>query len=172
MTFYTVISLACIALLAGAGLLLVMTSDLVRALLLFFIVLLGTAAAFILGGADFLAIAQIILYAGGILVVMLFGVMLTHKARGVSPKSGWNFFLPAALATIFLFALICRTALQWIEKNNLFDAAPDFRATASDIGIKITGEWVLPFELLSVLLLLAMIGASALARNINEEEES
>ena len=171
MNLYTIISLIVGCIFVVSGLLLVITADLVRALLLFFIVLITTAALFILGGADFLGVAQIILYAGGILVVMLFGVMLTHKARNANPKSGWNYFISAGLVSVLLFALIARTAWFWIEKNNLFETIQNTNATAQDIGIKITGEWVLPFEILSVLLLMAMIGASALARKTKEEEE-
>ena len=69
------------ALAIGAALTILFTRNVMYAALCLFIALLGVAALYVLAGADFLAITQLLIYVGGVLVLLIFGVMLTHRAE-------------------------------------------------------------------------------------------
>ncbi len=127
--------------------------------------LMGTlgsvAVLFVLLAADFLAVTQILIYIGGILVLILFAIMLTGTIRQVRISNravGW----PAALA-VCAVTLVLLMALAW--------RTPWLRATASTpmptakvIGDSLLSRYILPFEAASMLLLIAAIGAVLLGR--------
>ena len=121
----------------------------------------GVAAIYVLLAADFIAVTQILLYVGGILVLIVFGVMLTSRAYSVEIKHG---VLKIGLAVIIvgviagtLIAIFMTT--PWPMSN----MAP-YQETARPIGALLMTQFVLPFELASVLLLVALIGAVIIAR--------
>jgi len=120
----------------------------------------GVAALYVLLGADFLAATQLLIYVGGILVLLLFGVMLTHKIydldlRSETTQVGSGLIVAAGLFVI-LTALALRT--EWPG------AARPPAYTTSAIGRAFLGEYLLPFEAASVLLLVALLGAAMIVR--------
>lgn len=121
----------------------------------------GVAALYVLLGADFLAATQLVIYVGGILVLLLFGVMLTHKLYDLNLKTGSYQFFPGLLimGTVFLtlYGAISRTT--WYSAGER-PMAP----TTAEIGTMFMTDYILPFEVASVLLLLALIGAAMLVR--------
>jgi NADH-quinone oxidoreductase subunit J len=132
-----------------------------------FLVLAGNCALFILAGADFLGVAQLIIYVGGILVLLLFGVMLTNRLQSGSPRTGLIQVLPTTGVAAALLAV------GWLVFGPTFGGTPGSFSTGQVQGAKPLGqlmltEFLVAFELASVFLLLALIGAGYLARRSNE----
>ena len=125
----------------------------------------GVAGLYVLLGADFLAATQLLVYVGGILVLLLFGVMLTHKLYDLDLRSEVTQFLPGLIVAGGLFAVLVLTfnKTQW--------AAGPGRpptSTTAEIGRLFMGQYLLPFEAASVLLLVALMGAAMIVRRRKE----
>ncbi len=121
----------------------------------------GVAGLYVLLGSDFLAIVQLVIYVGGILILLIFGVMLTNKITNVEIKTGTMQILPAAVG-VGLFAGIVAAALlktNWITINNDVPSS-----SARFIGSMLIIDYVVIFELLGIVLLVALIGAASIAR--------
>jgi len=149
----------------AAGMALAFTRNLVYAAFLLFAVLFGVAALFVFVGAEFLAISQVLVYVGGILILLVFGVMLTDKNILQQPKTGFTNLVPGiGIAGALGFAL-CWLALHatFPEPSGL-SSPHAARPNAEQIGIATLTDYVIPFELLSVLLLVALVGAAHIAR--------
>ncbi|MEV7589350.1 NADH-quinone oxidoreductase subunit J [Streptomyces sp. NPDC089922] len=147
----------------GAALVTVTTRQLVHAALWLVVALGGIAVEYLLLTAEFIAWVQVLIYLGSVVVLLLFGLMLTKAPIGRSPDADSGNRL-IALGV----AVVAAVALVWV----VVDA---FRTTWIDLdgpvqgSTKVSGEilfqhWVLPFEALSVLLLAALIGAIVLSR--------
>lgn len=133
--------------------------NLVHAVLFLVLSFLGIAGLYIVLSADFVAIAQILIYAGAISVLMLFAVMLTPlsaRDNGEAP------YFPAAAV---LAALVTATVLFAVFNTDWSSAAHgSFQQTAQAIGEALLSPFVLAFEVASVLLAAAMIGAIVIVR--------
>jgi NADH-quinone oxidoreductase subunit J len=121
----------------------------------------GVVGLYVLLAADFIAIVQLVVYVGGILILLIFGVMLTNKITSVQIKSGTFQILPAAIA-VGLFAGILTASLINTKWQIFQTEIP--KTTAYSLGNLLMQEYVLVFELLGVLLLVALIGAASMAR--------
>ncbi|MFE7774343.1 NADH-quinone oxidoreductase subunit J [Streptomyces sp. NPDC057445] len=154
----------------AAAVVTVTTRQLVHAALWLVVALGGLAVEYLLLTAEFIAWVQVLIYVGSVVVLLLFGLMLTKAPIGRSPgaNSGNR---PAALVV----AVVSAAALVWV----VVDA---FRATWIDLdgaaqgSTRVSGEmlfryWVLPFEALSVLLLAALVGAIVLSRKGPADQE-
>ena len=121
----------------------------------------GVAGLYFLLGADFLGATQLLIYVGGILVLLLFGVMLTHKLYDLDLRSEVTQFLPGAIVSIGLFAVLALTAwrTEWAGGTGRAPAP-----TTRDIGQLFMGRYLLPFEAASILLLVALMGAAMIVR--------
>ncbi|HSL90236.1 MAG TPA: NADH-quinone oxidoreductase subunit J [Ignavibacteriaceae bacterium] len=121
----------------------------------------GVAGIYVLLGADFVAIVQLIVYVGGILILMLFGVMLTNKITNVEIKTGsTNVF--GAVIGVGLFSGALLAAM--INSNwKIVDTELPLNTTGA-LGHLLMQEYVLIFELLGIILLIALIGAASIAR--------
>jgi NADH:ubiquinone oxidoreductase subunit 6 (subunit J) len=157
----------------GAALALALARKLVYAAFLLFVVLFGVAALFVLMGAEFLAVAQVIVYVGGILILLIFGVMLTQRDLLSQGIGGWQRVLTGLGLSLGLGLLLGKVFLP-IDYAALpgYQATPTPRPNVEQIGIQIVTRYLLPFELISVLLLLALLGAAYLARPAAEAGES
>ena len=153
------------------------TKNLVRSMFMFFITLFALAGLYVLALADFVAITQIVIYVGGILVLILFAFMLSGKetlnAIALQRKqfisiSKLPAFLLAGLFFIVLLNMIFKADannLAWIK--NSIDSKNDISANAvmtENIGINLMTNYLLPFEAISILLMVALIGAAHLSR--------
>ncbi len=131
----------------------------VFALLLTF---LGVAGLYVLLSADFLAAVQVLLYAGGILVLLIFGVMLTHEIADVSTEANFTDIKFGAVISGILWLLlvvyICK--VPWA----VLDPLPPYAPTTRAIGLQFLGDYLVPFEYSSFVLLLVVLGAATLAR--------
>lgn len=140
--------------------------NLIHAVVFLVISFTGIAGLFITLSADFLAVTQVLIYVGAISILMLFAVMLTP--RGERGNQEGFLRLPAALLTVLVAVTLIFVAVdtEW----NLSDRE-GFEDTATDIGEALLDKFVLPFEIASVLLLVAMLGAIVLVRPEGAVEE-
>ncbi|MEZ4226232.1 MAG: NADH-quinone oxidoreductase subunit J [Polyangiaceae bacterium] len=151
------------ACLLASALLVATSKNLVHAVLWLAVTLVATAALYVMLGAEFLAGIQVLLYAGGVITLMLFGVMLTRREQRIMVENETSRRRRplAAFTSLGLFALL---ALAIIQTPQLPQAPASRVTTTAELGRSILGEHLLAFEVLSVLLLAAMIGAIVLAR--------
>jgi NADH-quinone oxidoreductase subunit J len=122
----------------------------------------GVAGLYVLLQADFLAVAQILIYVGGILVLLLFGVMLTNKVVSVDMKTKSMQTIPALIVTVVIGGVTAGLFLYTWRGSGV--PAPDMPTTAVAIGDLLMTSYLLPFEVASVVLLVALIGAAMTAR--------
>ncbi len=139
----------------------VTTRNVVHAAFYLLFTLFGVAGIYVLLGADFVAIVQLIVYIGGILILLIFGVMITNKITQVDIKTGTIHTLPAAIGVGLFTGVIGAVILntQWLQIKTEMPAS-----TLSTLGSMLLNEYVLIFELLGILLLIALIGAASMAR--------
>ena len=122
---------------------------------------MGVAGLYIFLGADFVAAVQVLIYVGGILVLILFAVMLTHRITDVAITNRAAGRIPALIVVAGLLYFLIQTVktTPWLKAKDVV-----FAATTAKIGDVFLYEYLLPFELASVILLAAMIGAVVLSR--------
>jgi NADH-quinone oxidoreductase subunit J len=139
----------------------VTTRNVVRAAFFLLFTFFGVSGIYVLLGADFVAIVQLIVYVGGILILLIFGVMITNKITQVDIKTGTIHTLPAAIGVGLFTGMIGAVILNtdWFQVNS-----PMPESTLSTMGNMLLNEYVLVFELLGILLLVALIGAASMAR--------
>lgn len=139
----------------------VTTRNIVRAAFFLLFTFFGVAGIYVLLGADFVAIVQLIVYVGGILILLIFGVMITNKITQVDIKTGTLNTLPASIGvgvfTGFILYVVLNT--PWFKTDS---ELPE--STLSTLGTLLLNEYVLVFELLGIILLVALIGAASMAR--------
>jgi len=155
-----VLLLALGAVAVGAATLVVTTRHLVRAGLYLVLCLGAVAGLFLVLTAELVAWVQVLIYVGAVVVLLLFAVMLTRAPIGASDdldRPGWPAAVIGGGVGLGLAALLI-DAFRWTKVE-----LPE-PGTAEALGTEIFRSWVLPFELLSVLLLAALVGAIVLAR--------
>jgi NADH-quinone oxidoreductase subunit J len=122
----------------------------------------GVAGIYVLLNADFLAVAQIMIYVGGILILLLFGVMLTNKVISVEMKTGTLQTLPASLVVAMIAGALC--GVFYVTDWAVLPDVPARASTASSLGEMFLTTYLLHFEVASVVLLVALLGAALIAR--------
>jgi len=151
---------------AGAALMVVLFRNLLHAAIALFFCLGGVAGLYILLGADFLGMAQLLVYAGGILVLIIFGVFLTAriydvkvdlKGKGLPEKWG-------VAAAVGLFVVMWSV----ISKTDWPMQPGTYASTTEGLGNLFLTKYLLAFELVSILLLFTMVGSLLLIRNKGE----
>ena len=130
----------------------------------------GVAGLYVLLQADFLAVTQVLIYVGGILVLLLFGVMLTSKVVNVELKTGTIHTVPA----LILVAIVAGTfaGLFYSTWKGASAPAAGVTSTIRPIGELLMTGYLLPFEIASVVLLIALIGAAMMARRTRHTPEN
>ncbi|MEV8605686.1 NADH-quinone oxidoreductase subunit J [Streptomyces griseoviridis] len=147
----------------GAAVVTVTTRQLVHAALWLVVALGGLAVEYLLLTAEFIAWVQVLIYVGSVVVLLLFGLMLTRAPIGRSPDADsgnrWAALAVAvAAAAALVWVVVDAFRTTWIDLDG--PAAGSTEAT----GASLFQNWVLPFEALSVLLLAALVGAIVLSR--------
>ncbi|MFA6438373.1 MAG: NADH-quinone oxidoreductase subunit J [Bacteriovoracaceae bacterium] len=124
----------------------------------------GVAGLYVLLNADFLAITQLMVYVGGILVLLLFGVMLTTNTVSVDIKSGSLNVFPAVTVVAAIVGLLTGVfwTSEWFMSSTMGELTS--QTTSKEIGNALITTHVLPFEIASVILLVAIVGAAMMAR--------
>jgi NADH-quinone oxidoreductase subunit J len=139
----------------------VTTKNVVHAALYLTVVLAGVAAQFILIGAEFVATTQILVYVGAVVVLFLFGIMLTRAKLGVDADLDQDNRMPALLTGLLLAGVLVVTLLRTFED---VEFPAETRSTTAQVSDSIFSQYIVPFEAVSVLLLAALIGAIVVAR--------
>lgn len=161
----------------GSALYVAASKNLVRSVFMFFATLFALAGLYVLSLADFVAVTQVVVYVGGILVLILFAFMLSGRESLASLTQQTNRLiavnkLPAmlvalvffgSLAYVFLYAHIDGAA--WLQDagagNNVLTPQD---VTINHLGVNLMTTYLLPFEVISILLLMALVGAAHLSR--------
>lgn len=156
-----------------SGVYMVLTRNLLYAALSLLLILLSLAAIYVLLFADFVAITQLMVYVGGVLVLVLFGIMLSSRVKDESMRSEsvnivWG---PLVAALVFTgVSTLIRAAhfagLPWLQQGA--EAQPLFPGETSVylVGIHLMTTYVLPFEVASLILLIALMGAAYISTNL------
>ncbi|MGF1496742.1 MAG: NADH-quinone oxidoreductase subunit J [Elainellaceae cyanobacterium] len=161
------------AMMIGSALGVVLLANIVYSAFLLGAVFISLSGMFVLLNAGFVAAAQILIYVGAVNVLILFGIMLVNKREGFLPlKNVWLGRLVTAVVCLGLFALLSSMILTTPWAISAEAIAGD--AATVIIGKHLFSDFLLPFELASVLLLMALLGAIVLARRefLPEEQEA
>lgn len=150
-----------------AALRLVTTPNVVHAALWLVVVLAGIAGLYILLAAEFTAIVQVLVYIGAIVVLFLFGIMLTRARLGAEPMVNRRMRPIAVVISVALFALLTLSVLDYFGDQQ-FDlmgrSTAELGQTTAQVADSLFLTYLVPFEVVSVLLLAALTGAIVLAR--------
>lgn len=163
------------ALMAGGSAVgVVLSRNVVRMAVCLLFTLAGVAGLYFLLGAEFLAAVQLVVYAGGTLILIIFGVMLTSKSpfSRFEPKPG-EVVVAVAVGLVMFGALvlaITNASLPGATAAGATDEAAGGYPMVR-LGQALLGDYLLPFEIVSVLLLVVMIGAAYLAKGRRREGE-
>ncbi|MGE7761875.1 NADH-quinone oxidoreductase subunit J [Peribacillus sp. NPDC097895] len=156
--------LALVAILGGV--LLITLTKVVHMVIALVFTFLSIAGIYLLLSAEFVAVVQILIYSGAITIVMLFGIMLTkHQESDEPAKGGWGKF--TLLLAIAGFAVAVYLGIYNLDIPVQPTALHE--ENTKQIGIELFSKYVIPFEVMSVLLLVALVGAIVLAKKDDEE---
>ncbi|WP_258104461.1 NADH-quinone oxidoreductase subunit J [Marinoscillum sp. MHG1-6] len=144
---------------------LLITKNIIRAAFAFAISLLGMAAIYVLLNAEFMAVVQILIYAGGIVVLLIFGVMLTKRSGDEGVFTAHHQVIPGVLVSLAFFVLLTQSIfdvnLAWGEEVTSTDQV-------KQIGVLYLTDHLIAFELIAFLLLMALVGAAFLAKKSDQ----
>ena len=150
-------------LLVGSALAVVLSKNLFHSVLWLALALSGTAGVFLMLQAEFLAAVQVLLYAGGVVTVVVFAIVVTEKLVGTKlSHTSRGVFRGVLVASLFL-VLVGSSVMRWPLPAAPAPVMPMADATKT-IGTLLMTRFILPFELLAVVLLVALLGASYFAR--------
>lgn len=153
----------------GGALGVVTSRNLIHAALYLVLSLFGVAGFFVLLSAPFLAAVQVLVYIGAIAILIIFAVMLTRSMTNLREVFNRQWWVSAIVAAVFFIFLAAGIILPVWGQNSAYAGQPvsETVATTTDLGVALVdgNQYVLPFELASLLLTAAMIGAIVIARD-------
>lgn len=154
------------AVMAFSAIRVVTVRNVVHAAMYLVLVLAGVAAQYILLASEFLAATQVLIYVGAIIVLVLFGVMLTRAKLGQDANLTNDYWYVGAFTAVLLFVLLATSLLDHYGDEPLDQANAETQLVGNteQVSDAIFGPYVVPFEAVSVLLLAALVGAIVLAR--------
>lgn len=138
----------------------VFSKNVFKSALWLLVCLLSVAALFVLSYAEFVAVTQILIYAGGVLVIILFGIMFTSKLAAKPLRVENTNLFGGALLGLLLFGLLIKLILGNMPATKNYPPLPH---SIQDTGSSLMTDYSLPFEVVGVLLLVTLIGASVVA---------
>ena len=152
------------ALTLGGALAVVMARNIVYAAIALLVTMIGVAGLFLLAFAEFLALVQVLIYGGVIIIVIVFALMLT-RFRDFAQASDHRQWPIAAVAGAAVFGLLAAsilgTSVRTVERQGI---------SVEVLGDNLFAEWAVPFEIASLVLLVALIGAVVMVRSGGEKE--
>jgi NADH-quinone oxidoreductase subunit J len=143
----------------------VSTRNVVHAALYLVVVLAGAAAQYILLAAEFVAWVQVLIYIGAIVILFLFGIMLTRAPMEAQSDLDNDQKWPAAIVAVFILGVLIALLVDAFGSKEI-EISDDLLAVGNTnvVGNEIFRVWIVPFEVVSMLLLAALVGAIAIAR--------
>lgn len=160
MDLFAVIFYLVSLLVIASALVMVFSRNIVRSAFALMVTLLGIAVIYVLLYADFVAVTQLLVYVGGILILVLFGVMLTTQGFTPPMQAVSHNLLPSSLFAAVVAVLLA--TVYFISDWNIVTAENPGSAV-SDLGSMLLTDYVLPFQVAAILLLVAIIGAILMA---------
>lgn len=154
----------------ASALLVVTTGNLVHAALWLVVTLSSMAGCYVVLAAEFVAWVQILIYVGAVVVLLLFALMLTKAPTGPQPGLARRQAVPAAVVAVLVAVLLGATVVAGFQDLRI-DLDDPLVGSAAVTGETLFMAWVLPFEVLSVLLLSALVGAIVLSRGSSGSRE-
>ncbi len=153
--------LATISLVGALGV--VITRNVIYAAFLLLTSLMGVASIYLLLLAEFLALVQILIYGGAVIIVILFFIMLTrvHEVKSITDNSQKPF---AVITSLLVFGLLLAGIL-----NSNIEVGERSSVPFTELGNSLFTQWAVPFEVASLVLLIALIGAIVIARPKEDE---
>jgi len=161
----------------ASGIYVVSSQHLIRSVFMFFVTLIAVAGLYVFALADFIALTQIVIYVGGVLVLLLFVFMLSSKntldnldglqKEVLSANRIPGTFICLAFLGIIIYSIfqVDFNQLNWIvlarESGNVKSVSEE---NITNIGVNLMSKYLLPFELVSIFLMMTLIGAANLAR--------
>ncbi len=139
----------------------VRSQNVVHAALYLVVVLGGGAAQYILLAAEFVAWVQVLIYIGAVIILFLFGIMLTRAPMGGESDLDNDQRWPAAVVSVFLLGVLATLLVDAFSDQEIVLTTPTRTEQVADAIFK---TYVVPFELVSILLLAALVGAVVIAR--------
>ena len=157
-------AIAAILVISG-GIGVVAARNIVYAALSLLVAMVGTAGVFLIGLAEFLALVQLLIYGGAVVIVILFSLMLTRiqDFEFLTANKQWPIALIVAMCLLGLLGisiLVEGSATTTMGSTNI-----------SELGLSLFSDWAIPFELASLVLLIALIGAVVVVRRDNGEDK-
>lgn len=153
---------------AGSAAFAAFTSNLVHAVFSLLFTFFGLAGIYLYLGADFVGLSQVLIYVGGILVLLLFGVMFTGEAAE-GRRQTLN-FKTGLVVMALLFVAMLPIAFKTVWPLAPAGALPQAESTISEIATLLLTRYLIPFEAASLLLLVALIGALVIARGEQKDD--
>jgi NADH-quinone oxidoreductase subunit J len=144
----------------GSALMVATVRDLVHAVLFLVLSFVGVAGLYITLSADFVAVVQVLIYVGAISVLMLFAILLTPRSGRDNASVSYSAPIGALAGLIGAVIIFVGLKTDWAKA----DGGNSFETTAAEIGRALLDPYVIPFEVASVLLVVAMLGAILLVR--------
>lgn len=138
-----------------------------HAAMLLIVCLLALAGVFVLYHAEFIAVTQILIYAGGMLVLITFGIMLTSRMAGKQLMVTNQYVFGASLISAFLAALLIKLLTEQTFYKHPVTAESSSYNSINQIGILLMSDYAFAFEVSGVLLLVALLGAAVSASSFN-----
>ena len=144
-----------------SGLTLIFTENLIYAAFLLALCLLSIAGFYVIYNASFLAVIQILIYAGGILILIAFGIMLTNRSPDGKVIVGYHLLFFGSLVTLGMALLIyVLVGSSTIGSQEVLQTTGQVK----EIGMRFLTQYILAFELIAFLLLVVLVGASYLGK--------
>jgi len=160
-----------------SGLMILFSKNMVRSIFLLVMVFVGVAGVYMVSNAEFVAVTQVLVYVGGILILLMFGIMLTNRIEGQALSVDHKRVLPAILVGgLLLWALACAITgnVSFHQFGPNTQIAGDITSGFSNtqiIGINLMTDQILALEVTAVLLLVALVGAAFIVGNKLKPEE-
>ena len=148
----------------AAAAVMVFSKNIVHSAFALMFALIGVAALYVLLYADFLAATQLLVYVGGILILILFGVMLTTQGQTFNYKTITVNLAPASILSGAALLLLIYAFVQTDWKITESEVRDE---TVHELGMMLMGEYILPFIVVGVLLLIAIIGAILMSTRLS-----
>ena len=142
----------------------VTTNNVVHAALYLVIVLASVGASFLLLGAEFTGITQVLVYIGAIVVLFLFGIMLTRAPIGAHVMLTGKTWVIALVVSLGVFGVLAYALMDGFGKQHVDEHTALVPQTTSAVSESLFSNYLVPFEVASILLLAALIGAIVIAR--------
>ncbi len=145
----------------GSALAVVTLRNIFHSALFLALAFLGIAGIYLFLAADFIAVAQVLIYVGAIMILLMFALMLTHRVMTSSLRQTIGQWRWAAAVSVWVLVILVRLVVlhPWG-----MDKLPSKAPTTAIIGTELLTKYLLPFELASIVLLVAMVGAIVLAK--------